>query len=144
MNFEGGINVPFLLRWPKPAAARGDLRRAGLRADVFMTAVRARGAALPSDRTVRRRRPRSVRERRARRRARTRRSTGAPRPSAIRVGTHKLISDAKTAARVLYDLEADPYENTDLSESDPALANRLEDQLAEVGVVALGRRSGRT
>jgi arylsulfatase A-like enzyme len=131
MNFEGGINVPFLARWPAQLPAGATFRDPVSAIDVFMTTVRAAGAALPSDRPydgvdlvpyL------------------TGAGSGAPHDAlywraaghrAIRAGRYKLISDAKTGARVLYDLEADPYEAVDLSEREPALVERLEARLAE-------------
>jgi arylsulfatase A-like enzyme len=129
MNFEGGINVPFLARWPKQLPRAATYRQPVSTSDIFMTAVRAAGAALPADRPydgvdlvpyasgARADAPHEALYWRA---------AGH---RAIRVGPHKLISDAKTGARVLYDLEADPFENTDLSETDPALVKSLEERL---------------
>ena len=50
--FEGGIRVPFLVRWPDrlPAGATYDLPVISL--DVFPTALAAAGVALPSDRVI--------------------------------------------------------------------------------------------
>jgi uncharacterized sulfatase len=50
--FEGGIRVPYLVKWPArlPAGARYDAPVSGF--DVFATAAAAAGAPLPADREI--------------------------------------------------------------------------------------------
>jgi len=131
MNFEGGINVPFLARWPARLPAGVTYREPVSATDVFATAARAAGATLPSDRPF---------DGVDLAPFLTGEQSGVPHDAlfwraaghrAIRAGDYKLISDAKTGARVLYDLEADPYEDTDLSEREPARVEALEAQLSE-------------
>lgn len=56
--------------------------------------------------------------------------TSQTRPqSAIRVGRHKLIHFAEDNRDELYDLEKDPGETSDLSATDPALTTRLHERL---------------
>jgi arylsulfatase A-like enzyme len=131
MNFEGGINVPFLLRWPARVPRSATYREPVSALDVFATIARAAGVALPEDRAydgvdllpyLRGERG------------------GAPHDTlfwraaghrAIRAGSHKLISDAATGARVLYDLERDPFERDDLSQQQPERVEALERRLRE-------------
>jgi arylsulfatase A-like enzyme len=50
--FEGGVHMPFFMKWPKalPQGVENDAPVAGF--DVFATAAAAGGAALPSDRVI--------------------------------------------------------------------------------------------
>jgi arylsulfatase A-like enzyme len=125
-NFEGGINVPFLFRWPRQIAAGTKYASPVSTLDVFITITRAAGVELPVDRKydgvdllphV------------------TGAVTADPHDAlywraqghrAIRAGRYKLISDTATGGRALYDLDADPSEQHDLSSERPALAEELE------------------
>lgn len=129
MNFEGGINVPFVARWPKKIPAGTTYTQPTSTLDVFMTIVRAAGAELPAERTydgadllpfVRRE------------------AGGAPHEAlfwrtgnhrAVLAGHHKLISDARTGARVLFDLADDPGEKHDLASTEPQRVAELEQRL---------------
>ncbi len=128
-NFEGGINVPFLLRWPRRIPPQTTYRRPVSTLDVFMTIVRAAGVELPSDRAYDgvdllpyldgaiATDPHE---------ALFWRAVGH---RAIRSGRYKLLSDARTGTRALYDLETDPYEKLNLLPENPALAEELEEKL---------------
>jgi arylsulfatase A-like enzyme len=129
MNFEGGINVPFVLRWPGRAPAGTRYPEPVSTLDAFMTVVRAAGASLPPDR------PYDGVDLLPHLRGE---ASGPPHEAlywraaghrAIRAGHHKLISDAKTGARVLLDLAHDPSEASDLSGAQPQLADELEGRL---------------
>lgn len=50
--FEGGVNVPFFVRWPAKIPAGSVARGPGGHLDVFATAAAAAGAALPADRPI--------------------------------------------------------------------------------------------
>jgi arylsulfatase A-like enzyme len=128
-NFEGGLNVPFLMRWPRAVPARATYARPVSTLDVFMTIAQAAGVDLPPDRVydgvdlvphVRGIRQADPHE------ALYWRAHGH---RAIRVGRHKLVSDSRTGSRALYDLEVDPYEKTDLLAAQPQLADELEQRL---------------
>ncbi len=129
-NFEGGVNVPFVLRWPSRLAA-GTYAAPVSSLDVVTTVAQATGVELPTDRAydgvdlvpfV------------------TGARTGDPHPAlfwraaghrAVRAGPWKLISDTRTGARVLYDMSGDPYEHTDLAAHEPARVTALESMLAQ-------------
>jgi arylsulfatase A-like enzyme len=131
MNFEGGINVPFVVRWPDRVPRGATYREPVSALDAFTTIVRAAGAALPADRPydgvdllphLRGEIAAPPHE------ALFWRAAGH---RAVRAGRHKLISDSETGSRVLYDLEQDPSERNDLSASQPALVEELEQRLRE-------------
>lgn len=128
-NFEGGVNVPFLMRWPGRVPAKTTYTRAVSTLDIFMTIALAAGVELPGDRSydgvdlvpyVSGARQDDPHE------ALFWRAHGH---RAVRAGHYKLVSDIRTGSRVLYDLEADPYEEVDLLEKRPALADDLEQRL---------------
>ena len=130
-NFEGGVNVPFLLRWPARIAAATVYTEPVSALDVFATAAQAAGAALSPGRSVdgvdlvpfvRGERKGLPHE------ALFWRAAGH---CAVRVGRHKLITDRRTGARALYDLETDPREQQNLAAADPELASQLERRLAD-------------
>ena len=50
--FEGGVHVPFAMRWPGAIPAGGVFREPVSHMDVMATAAAAAGAPLPSDRTI--------------------------------------------------------------------------------------------
>lgn len=128
-DFEGGINVPFLLRWPGHVPAKSTYGRPVSALDVFMTIAHAAGVALPTDRPydgvdlipyvrgTMRADPHDALFWRAQGHR------------AVRAGRYKLLSDAKTGARALYDLEADPFEEDDLLRQRPELGEELERRL---------------
>ena len=127
--FEGGVRVPFAMRWPGrvPAGARFDEPVSAL--DVVATVAAAAGLELPRDRPydgvdllpfVRGEK------------------TGAPHEAlywraeyarAVRKGRHKLIQDRLFHTTALYDLLADPGERRDLSTERPDLVRALEADL---------------
>jgi arylsulfatase A-like enzyme len=127
--FEGGINVPFVARWPGRIPAGATYREPVSALDAFATIVRAASVELPADRAYD-----GVdlvpflRGERA----------GAPHEAlfwragehrAIRAGSEKLIHDGRTGVRVLFDLATDPSEQRDLSAERPERVEALEAEL---------------
>jgi arylsulfatase A-like enzyme len=117
--FEGGIHVPFFLKWPRRLAAGGRVEAPVAHFDVFATAAAAAGAPLPADREIdgvdllpyatgaARGRPHDVLFWRS----------GHYR--AVRAGDWKLQVSERPARRWLFDLAADPGERVDLAASHP-------------------------
>jgi arylsulfatase A-like enzyme len=128
-NFEGGINVPFVARWPGRIAAGTTYRAPISTLDAFATIARAAQVELPADRAydgvdllpfLRGEK------------------SGLPHEAlfwragghrAVLAGGEKLISDARTGSRVLFELAADPGEQRDLAGEKPARADELEAKL---------------
>ncbi len=129
-NFEGGLNVPFVMRWPRGGVPKGVVYKEPVSSlDAFMTIAGAANVVLPVDRPydgvdlwpyLRGEQP------------------GAPHASlfwradghrAVRAGQYKLISDKRTGAHALYDVVADKNETTKLN--DPMRAEQLERALSQ-------------
>ncbi len=131
MNFEGGVNVPFVVRWPKHVPAGGAYGEPVSTLDAFMTIARAARVELPSDRPydgvdlvphLTGEDPSAPHE------ALFWRAAGH---RAVRAGRYKWISDRATGAHVLYDVEHDPYEQHDLTAEQSGLARDLERKLLD-------------
>lgn len=138
-NFEGGINIPFLMQWQGriPSGARFTPPVSSL--DVFVTAAAAAGSPLPADRTYDGvdLLPHLARGDAA--------AAVAPAPApvhqalfwrsmytkAVRQGQYKLIRDDKAQRTVLFDLAADKSETTDLAARRPAVVEELLRQLSQ-------------
>jgi arylsulfatase A-like enzyme len=50
--FEGGVHVPFFMRWPGQIAAGSHYQNPVAHVDIFATAAGAAGAAIPKDRVI--------------------------------------------------------------------------------------------
>jgi arylsulfatase A-like enzyme len=130
-NFEGGVNVPFVLRWPARVGGARTYAAPVSTLDVFATIVQATGVELPTDRPydgvdlvpfvtgARAEEPHA---------ALFWRAAGH---RAVRAGSWKLISDTTTGVHALYDLSRDPFEHTDLAAREPERAAALEKMLAQ-------------
>jgi arylsulfatase A-like enzyme len=128
-NFEGGINVPFVARWPGRIAPGTTYREPISTLDAFATIARAANVALPADREydgvdllpyLRGEETTPPHEALFWR---------AGEHRAVRAGHEKLIVDARTGTRVLFDLAADPSEQRDLAAERAARADELEAKL---------------
>jgi len=147
--YEGGIRVPFIVRWPQVVAAKTESDAIVTGTDVFATLLHAAGlpllpeahidsvSLLPAlkDEAFERApiiwhspRPRP-------------KSTGDTAASAIRVGNMKLIKHYyPEVSYELYNVVTDIEENYDLSKQFPRLteqlAHQLESQLNDLGAIA--------
>jgi arylsulfatase A-like enzyme len=127
--FEGGIRVPFIVRWDGRIPAGLEYGDPVIQLDVFPTALAAAGIAGPADREI-------DGVNLIPRLAGT--DAGPPHaalfwrygePSAVRKGDWKLLSSG-TGATQLFDLAGDIGETTDLAASMPEIVSELEAELA--------------
>jgi len=123
--FEGGVHLPFFVKWPRvlPAGRENAAPVAGI--DIFATAAAAAGAALPADRVIdgvdlvpfatgaKPGRPHEVLFWRS----------GHYR--VVRAGDWKLQLSERPAKAWLFDLAQDPTERTNLAEAQPARVAEL-------------------
>ena len=125
-HYEGGVRVPFMLRWPAKIPA-GQVNRAVVSLmDVFPTSLIAAGGKLPEDRVydgidlmpiVTGEQPASTDRQLMWRRL--------PLVS-IRSGDWKLWKSLDGAYTLLFNLREDPNETTNLAEREPARVRELE------------------
>jgi len=118
--FEGGIRVPFFLRWPGRIAPGTTLPGPAHHLDIFATAAAAAGVPIPADRAIDS--------------ASLLAAPGSPTAAvphdllfwrsgatrAVRQGQWKLQVAARPNKAWLYDLAADPTEHRNLASVDPA------------------------
>lgn len=125
-NFEGGLNVPFMVRWPGHAAKGTHFAHPVSALDVFTTTLAATQTPLPADRpydgvdlT-----PFLSGE-----------ASGPPHPElfwremyarAVRKGSYKLVRDGKADKVALFDLAADRLEKTNLAAERPDVVRELD------------------
>lgn len=136
--YEGGIRVPFIVRWPGVTQSGSESDAIVTGTDVYATCLEAAGLPLQPDDHVdsvsilpairgeaferspilwHSPRPRPT-------------STGDTAASALRAGNYKIMKFYFPEVHYeLYDLDQDPYEENDLSKSTPELLNTLTAQI---------------
>ncbi len=133
-NYEGGIRVPGMVRWPRyfarhhiAAGTESDVPIIG--SDIFATVLQAADAPLPRDRTLD-----GVSFLPALKGKRLRRSQPlfwrthngpAECKAALRLGHWKIIADDGLTRFQLYDLDRDPFERIDLATQKPRVLRRM-------------------
>ncbi len=126
--YEGGLRVPLIIRWPGVAAAGSVIETPAVTPDLFATVAAAIGRPTPSDgidlAPVLKGEPREPRPLYWHY-PHYGNQGGAP-GSAIRIGQHKLIAWEEGGVE-LFDLEADPGEQSPLS--DPEKSSELVEKL---------------
>ncbi|MCP5433515.1 MAG: sulfatase-like hydrolase/transferase [Alphaproteobacteria bacterium] len=130
--YEGGVRVPFVLRWPSrvPAGQRIAIPVSSL--DIMPTAVAAAGGALPADRAYDGNNLLPYLEGQPAETIHARLVWRAAPSIAIREGQYKLIKlDHNVPGGFLYDLSADPKEHNDISAAHPEVVKKLEATLAD-------------
>ena len=124
--YEGGVRVPFVLRWPARLPAGKVYDQPVIALDVLPTAAAVAGAPLPSkpldgvDLL-----PYLLGQKAGAPHERLLWRTGGGVTWAVREGTFKLVKN-RDAAPELYDLSADIGESRDLAAAQPAVAARLQ------------------
>ena len=137
--FEGGIRVPGIISWPAQLPAGAESDQVGLMMDLLPTLLHAADGVEPdlpdidgiSLLDVLRDPAAELRERTV--------AWAYAGQAAVRRGRFKLVADARegmdppaVVERVLYDLEADPGEQVDVSAREAETARALGDELAEM------------
>jgi arylsulfatase A-like enzyme len=128
-NFEGGINIPFLMRWKGrlPSGVRFTAPVSSL--DVFATAAAVAGSNLPTDRPYDGKNLLPFLAHGETAQVHPALYWRSMYTKAIRQGRYKLLHDEKAARTVLFDLDADKSETTDLAPRLPAVVADLMQQL---------------
>jgi arylsulfatase A-like enzyme len=130
-QFEGGISIPFMMKWPAKIPAGTVYEKPVLSTDLYVTSVNALGGRLPEDRTYDGvdLLPYVLGE-----------DDSEPHPLmfwradhiwAIRDGNYKLILSARDGWAELYDLEKDISEKINLKDEMPDLYEALYSKHAE-------------
>ena len=128
--FEGGIHVPYFMRWPSQIEAGMRVGEPVHHFDIYATAADAAGAALPADRVMDGRSLLPV--------LRSEAMTGPLHDQlvwrggdydVILAGGWKLQRDARQERIWLFNLAEDPTEQTDLSEARPDIVADLSARL---------------
>ena len=130
-NFEGGLNVPFIMKWKGNLTPGAEYHQPVSLMDIFTTAFASCHIPLPSDIPIDgvNLMPFLSGEREE-----------VPHEylfwktdfnKSVRCGKWKLIVDAREDQMALYDLEADKPESRDLLASHPEVVERLLDKLDE-------------
>ena len=137
--YEGGIRVPFIVRWPGVTTAGAVCAAPVIGTDLFPTFADIAGAPLPADRLLDGKSLRSLLEDPRASLARDSLVWHFPfyhlpnvnqtPVSAIRRGDLKLVHHYENNRSELFDLAVDPGETRDLSRVRPADAQRLEVEL---------------
>ena len=128
--FEGGINIPMTLTWESTIAPGQTIDEPVSLMDIFTTSAVAAGSALPGDRPLdgidllplasgTKSTPRDALY------WRTHYASG------IRQGDWKLLTDSELGRDLLYDLNADKFETTDLDTAQPAIVQQLNERLEQ-------------
>ena len=130
--FEGGIRVPFFIRWPRAFPAGLVFTPPVHHFDLFATAAAAAGAPLPDDRAIDGVDLHDYVLARAEGAPHQRLFWRSGAAGSVRQGRYKLtVSEPPGGERRewLFDVEADPEERRDLAAQLPAVAAELRDAL---------------
>lgn len=123
-DFEGGIRVPGLVRWPGQVRPGTESDAPVVGTDLFATVLEIANVPLPKDRTLDAASIRPVFrgepiERKLPMYWRTHISPPECRV-AVRVGDWKIVGNVDLTKFLLFNLRRDPQESTDLAETEPA------------------------
>ena len=135
-HYDGGLRVPFVLRWPGKVAAGSRSQYAGLTFDIFATCLEAAGAAIPAGTeavslmpVLRGEKPSGP----PRELYFSRREGGAvyggKSYEAIISGEWKLLQNDPFSPMELYNLNADPQERANVIKENPRIARELQTAL---------------
>ncbi|MBY0520634.1 MAG: sulfatase-like hydrolase/transferase, partial [Sphingomonas sp.] len=128
--FEGGLRVPFFLRWPGRIKPGTTLAGPAHHLDIFATAAAAAGAPVPSDRPIDGVSLLAATEQGTRAVPHTRLFWRSGENKAVREGNWKLQIAGKPNKAWLYDLATDPTERRNLAMSQPARVQAMRAMIA--------------
>ncbi len=130
-NFEGGLNVPFMMRWDGKVKSGSTFSNPVIAMDVFATAMEAAGAHLPQDRPVDGRSllPFLMQEHADPVHEGLYWRSGYSR--AVRHGQWKMVTDLHSGNMALYDLSTDKNEQNDLHLQRPDVVEMLKEHYAK-------------
>jgi arylsulfatase A-like enzyme len=128
-NFEGGLNIPFMMQWKKKLPGNQVVNKLAMTPDIFTTVLTHAGVPLPEDRkidgidlvssvldTV------SSQQRSAL-------FWRSGYNKSVRKDNWKLILDTKNKKTLLYDLQSDREEKFNLAADNPTLVRELKDEI---------------
>ena len=134
--YEGGIRVPGIVRWPGQVPAGKTSDQPVIGSDIFVTAATIAGAKVPTDRVIDGGNLLSAIAGKAVKRSRPLywRCNIAPGnlKTAMRIGDWKIVANEKLTQFELYNLQRDPQEKDDLSNSDEAKFNEMKAALVKL------------
>jgi len=129
--FEGGLRVPFFLRWPGHIAAGTQMSGPAHHLDIFPTAAAAAGVALPRDRTIDGSNLLAALAAPSAVATHQRLFWRSGDNKAVRDGAWKLQIAAKPARAWLYNLADDPTERRNLAAAQPERVAAMRAMIAE-------------
>ena len=126
-NFEGGLNVPFMLKWPGKIQPGTKLKEPVIAMDVFQTSAEIAGLELPKDRPYDGVNLLPFLEPGSKDQPHEALFWRSKYTWAIRKGPWKLITDEKSGNHALYNLILDKNEHQNLYDFSPDIVKMLEE-----------------
>lgn len=129
-NFEGGLNVPFMVRWDGKLNAASKYQQPVISMDIFATALELAGINQPEYVTIDGVSLLPVLKDSVQNPIHDKLCWRSGYNRAIRSGNWKLITDGLSGNHALYDLSSDKIEQINLYEERPEIVNTLKKQHA--------------